>query len=153
MQKRNISNLVVVAGLQIMGFVFMIPYILAADSGDQNFSLSTLYGTMLGLLLIIISQIYFVYWYYQTSLEIRQKGHYIPFFILYFIPIANFYWLWKYSEGVEVVTKGKLQTVLVFIVNFLLSTPLAPIILQYYFNKTPVTKKVVATKQVATKKS
>lgn len=152
MQIRKISNLIFIAILQIVGFIFMLPLMVASENGDELAG-TMIYGTLIGLVIVIFSQIYFVYWYYKTSVEIKNKGYYIPIFILYFIPIVNFYWLWKYSEGVEGVTKGKLQTILVFIVNFLLSIPLAPIILQYYFNKTPVTKKVVATKQVATKKS
>jgi len=141
MQQRSIKNLIIIAGLQIIGFIFMVPFMVASDSNGQVDN-SALYGTLIGFLILIVSQIYFVYWYYQTSVEIRSKGFKVPVFILYFIPFANFYWLWKYSEGVEGVTKSKLQTIVVFLINLLAGIPLAPIVLQYYFNRVPVAKKV-----------
>lgn len=140
MQKRKITNLVLIAALQIVGFLFILPFMIAMEDSGQMLD-NDLYGTLIGFLILIATQIYFVYWYYKTSVEIRNKGHNIPIFILYFIPLVNFYWLWKYSEGVEGVTKSKLQAIVVFLVNFLAGIPLAPIILQYYYNNVTTVKK------------
>jgi len=140
MQKRKITNLVLIAALQIVGFLFILPFMIAMEDGGQMLD-DFLYGTLIGFLILIATQIYFVYWYYKTSVEIRNKGYNIPIFILYFIPLVNFYWLWKYSEGVEGVTKSKLQAIVVFLVNFLAGIPLAPIILQYYYNNVTTVKK------------
>jgi len=142
MQKRKITNLALIAALQIVGFLFILPFMVAIDSGEGVYE-NLLYGTLIGFLLVLVSQIYFVYWYYKTSLEIRNRGYNIPIFILYFIPLANFYWLWKYSEAVEGVTKSKLQAVVVFLVNFLAGIPIAPLILQYYYNNVSVVKKKI----------
>jgi heme/copper-type cytochrome/quinol oxidase subunit 4 len=43
--------------------------------------------------------IYFIYWLYKTKNELKELGANIPSFILFFIPIANIYWLYKYTEG------------------------------------------------------
>jgi len=143
MQKRKIANLISIGAMQIVGFLFILPFMAAIDADEQVLE-NVLYGALIGFLILIATQIYFVYWYYKTSVEIRVKGYKIPIFILYFIPLANFYWLWKYSEGVDGVTKSKLQAVVVFLVNLLAGIPLAPIILQYYFNNVPTTKKKTA---------
>ncbi len=67
------------------------------------------------LLTIFTLGIYSIFWAYLTAKEMRTKGANIPHFILYFIPFANYYWLYRYSMGVETVSKGKMSGILVFL--------------------------------------
>ena len=67
------------------------------------------------LLTFITIGIYAIYWYIVTAREMRAKGADIPHGILIIIPIANLFWMWKWSEGVEKVTAGKLGGVLAFV--------------------------------------
>lgn len=67
---------------------------------------------------IITLGIYNIFWAYLTAKEMRTKGANIPHFILYFIPFANYYWMYRYSMAIEQVSNGKMSGVLVFIMFF-----------------------------------
>jgi len=63
--------------------------------------------------------IYFIYWMFKTKNEINELGADIPTAILIIIPIANIYWLYKYSEGFSKYVK-KDDTILWFLIFFLI---------------------------------
>ncbi|MFP3256323.1 MAG: DUF4234 domain-containing protein [Candidatus Nanopusillus acidilobi] len=63
--------------------------------------------------------IYIFYWLYETKKELEELGADIPSFILYFIPIVNIYWLYKYTKGWTYVTK-KDDVVLYFLLFYFL---------------------------------
>ncbi|MFI5270841.1 MAG: DUF4234 domain-containing protein [Candidatus Saccharimonadales bacterium] len=86
------------------------------------------------LLTFITFGIYGIVWYVKTKGEMNKLGADIPTAWLLIIPIVNYYWLWKYSEGVEKVTKGKISGILSFVMLLLLSV-IAIAILQNEFNK------------------
>jgi hypothetical protein len=66
---------------------------------------------------------------------LNQKGASIPTAWLIIIPIVNLFWLWKYYEGAEEVTSGKVNGVLMFVLG-LFVTPLIPYALcQDAYNK------------------
>ncbi len=67
------------------------------------------------LLTMLTLGIYGIYWLVKTKTEMNKLGANIPTAILIIIPFANFYWYWKYSQGVEKVTANKLNGLLVFI--------------------------------------
>jgi len=69
---------------------------------------------------LITFGIYGIVWYVQTKREMNDKGAQIPTAWLLIIPIANIYWLWKYSEGVELVTNKDMSAAVAFILIFLL---------------------------------
>lgn len=71
------------------------------------------------ILSLITFGIYTVFWLYFTKEEMNAQGARIPTFVLAFIPIANIYWLWKYSEGVGEVTGDKLSGPVAFLLLFL----------------------------------
>jgi uncharacterized membrane protein len=89
------------------------------------------------LLTIITLGIYVIFWQYFTTKELRQKGGNIPIFILYFIPLVNLYWYWKYCEAADQVTVGKVPTILGFIL-FVLLWPIPSYVYQYYYNNLEV---------------
>lgn len=78
--------------------------------------------------------IYGLVWQVKTKNEMNALGAKIPTAWLIIIPIVNYYWLWKYSEGVEQVTGGKQSTALAFVLLFLLGS-IGAAILQSDFNK------------------
>ena len=82
---------------------------------------------------LITFGIYGLVWYVKTKNEMNAKGAQIPTAWLLIIPIANIYWLWKYSQGVELVTKKETSAAVGFILIFLLSV-IGMAIVQSKFN-------------------
>jgi len=86
------------------------------------------------LLPFITFGIYSLVWEVKTKIEMVNSGADIPTAWLIIIPLVNYWWMWKYSEGVEHVTQGKMTGVLAFILLFLLG-PIGQAIIQDSFNK------------------
>lgn len=72
------------------------------------------------LLPLITFGIYWIYWLIVTAGEMRSRGAEIPSGILIFIPFVNWYYLWKWSKGVEVVTNNRMSGGLAFVLHFFL---------------------------------
>ncbi|PVU71690.1 hypothetical protein DDW05_00100 [Candidatus Nanobsidianus stetteri] len=85
------------------------------------------------ILSFITLGIYYLYWLYKTKNELNELGANIPSFILYFIPIVNIYWLYRYTEGWAHVTK-KDNAILYFIL-FLLVGIIKPYLVQRDLNE------------------
>jgi FtsH-binding integral membrane protein len=88
------------------------------------------------VLTLITFGIYHLYWYIATKEEMNAQGANIPTGWLLIVPIANIYWMWKWSEGVEYVTRGKSSAATSFLLIFLLGV-IGMAILQATFNNTP----------------
>src|SRR5271155_6209164 len=87
------------------------------------------------LLPFITCGIYSWYWIVSTKNEMNKLGAHIPTAWIWLIPfVGSIWWLWKYSEGVEHVTKGKLGGVLAFLLFFFLGV-IGHAIVQDLFNK------------------
>jgi hypothetical protein len=78
--------------------------------------------------------IYSIVWMVKTKDEMNQRGAQIPTAWLIIVPIVNYWWIWKYSEGVELVTNSKLSTPLAFVLQLLLSN-IGMAVIQSEFNK------------------
>lgn len=78
--------------------------------------------------------IYGIVWAVKTKDEMNRLGAKIPTAWLLIVPFANFYWYYKYSEGVEQITNHKMSTVLVFLLELFLGV-IGNTILQSEFNK------------------
>jgi hypothetical protein len=72
------------------------------------------------LLTLITFGIYYIYWFVVTKHEMVEQGADIPTAWLIIIPIANIWWQWKWSGGVDHVTRGRMSQVSSFILIFLL---------------------------------
>ena len=83
---------------------------------------------------LITFGIYAIVWQVKTKGELNRLGAQIPTAWLLIVPFVNWYWLWKYSEGVEHVTGGKMSGVMAFVLLFLLGF-IGMAILQNEFNK------------------
>jgi hypothetical protein len=86
------------------------------------------------LLPFITFGIYGIYWYVKTKGEMKAKGADIPTAWLLIIPIVNWWWLWKYSEGVEKTTNNSMSGALSFLLLFLLGS-IGMAVIQNEFNK------------------
>ena len=76
---------------------------------------------MVIFLSLITLGIYTLVWDVRTKNEMNTKGAQIPTAWLLIIPFVNYFWLWKFSEGVEVVTSKKMGAGVAFILQFFLS--------------------------------
>jgi hypothetical protein len=83
---------------------------------------------------IITFGIYGIYWFVKTKGEMNAKGSQIPTAWLIIIPIVNWWWMWKYSEGVEKTTNEGMSAVISFILLFLLGS-IGMAVIQNEFNK------------------
>ena len=77
--------------------------------------------------------IYILYWLYETKKELEELGADIPSFILYFIPIVNIYWLYRYTEGWAYVTRK--DNVIVYFILFLFLGIVMPYLVQKSLNQ------------------
>ena len=85
------------------------------------------------VLSIITLGIYALVWYVVTKNEMNTQGARIPTAWLIIIPIVHIYWLWKFSEGVETVTKGGLGGAVAFLLLLFLG-PIGMAIIQSSLN-------------------
>ncbi len=75
---------------------------------------------MVILLSLITLGIYTLVWSVRTKSEMNAKGAQIPTAWLLIIPFVDYFWLWKFSEGVEVVTSKKMGAGVAFCLLFFL---------------------------------
>jgi len=83
---------------------------------------------------IITFGIYAIYWMVSTKEEINSRGAEIPTAWLLIVPIANLYWIYKYSEGFAENIKKDNNTLLWFILYILVGI-IMPAIVQSELNK------------------
>jgi hypothetical protein len=86
------------------------------------------------ILAIITLGIYGIVWYVKTKGEMNARGADIPTAWLMIVPIVNFFWLWKWSQGVEKVTGGSTGAGTAFILMFLLGA-IGAAVIQGKFNQ------------------
>lgn len=56
--------------------------------------------------------IYPIYWYFITKTEmnvVNGRAAKVPFFLWFFIPIINIWWLWRFAKAIEKITKGSVN--------------------------------------------
>lgn len=90
-------------------------------------------------LMIITLGIYAIYWYYQTATELKglandQAASPGLWTFLLFIPLANIFSIYKYSELYEKVASDKMNKWLVFVI-YLVFSPAVWFIVQTELNK------------------
>ena len=71
-------------------------------------------------LAIITFGIYGLVWYVWTKHEMKRAGAQIPTCWLLIIPFVNWYWMWKFSQGVEMVTNKEMSAGAAFLLIFFL---------------------------------
>jgi magnesium-transporting ATPase (P-type) len=94
------------------------------------------------ILSLITFGIYCIYWTYQTKEEINSLGAKIPTAWLMIVPIAHFYFYYKYCEGFSTFVKKDNSPILWFLL-FLVISPIAIIFIQLELNKLALEQKVL----------
>ncbi len=74
--------------------------------------------------------IFWLYWMVKTKTFLNSLGADIPTAWLLIIPIANFYWLWKYSSAFSEYIRGDDNGGLVWFLIWVFFSPAAMIIFQ-----------------------
>lgn len=87
------------------------------------------------ILSIVTLGIYSIVLLVKTKGEMNQLGAQIPTALLLIVPLANLWWMWKYSEGVEKVTNNSMQGIVAFLLLWFLGF-IGQAIIQDSFNKT-----------------
>lgn len=83
---------------------------------------------------IITLGIYGLFWAINRKTEMNSQGANIPTAWLLLVPIVSIWWMWKFSGGVEHVTRGKTSQVIAFILVAVLGF-IGMAIIQDAFNK------------------
>ena len=90
-------------------------------------------GMTVLLLSVVTCGLYMLYWFYKTGEEMNAKFQAgIPSFILFFV--FSPYWIWKWAQGVEKVTKGGTSAAMAFIFVFFLPA-IGAMLIQNKFNE------------------
>src|SRR5215468_3237040 len=89
------------------------------------------------ILNLLLPLIYHFYWLYATKHEMTDRGAEIPTTLLAFIPFVNYYWIWKWSVGVEHVTRGRMTAPIAFVLIFFIGWMIGPAIIQATLNEVP----------------
>ena len=87
------------------------------------------------ILSLITFGIYVLVWMVKTKNEMNRQGASIPTAWMMLIPLVGpILWMWKYCAGVELVTRGKFNQGIAFVMLYLLNL-VGIAILQDAFNK------------------
>lgn len=80
--------------------------------------------------------IYTFVWLYRSKEELNTLGAEIPSLVWLFVPLANIWWFWRYGQGLERVSGGRLNHVTTFVFLLLLDS-IGVYLLQAQFNRLP----------------
>lgn len=83
---------------------------------------------------IITLGIYGIVWFVKTKNEMKAQGADIPTAWLIIVPFVSIWWLWKYSKGVDMVTKSEYSAAVAFLLLWFLGS-IGMAIIQSGFNK------------------
>jgi hypothetical protein len=87
------------------------------------------------ILPVITFGIYFIYWLAKTKDEINNLGADIPTTWLVIVPVGNFYWYYKYSEGFSSFVKKDKSTLPLWFILFLFAPFVAVVMIQTELNR------------------
>lgn len=98
---------------------------------------SALFPLFGALAFALIGAGYYIYWLVSTAYALRREtSQKIPFMLLLIVPLANYWWLWRYSVAAEDYTKGKVQAALGFLL-LVAAGSIGAGIIQDIYNKRP----------------
>lgn len=86
------------------------------------------------VLSLVTLGIYAIVWAVKTKHEMNARGAGIATAWWLAVPIANMWWTWKYCQGVELVSGGRLGAAVAFLLLWLLPV-IGPGIVQDSFNR------------------
>jgi hypothetical protein len=117
-----------------IGYVLLV--ILDVTSSAQTSSMDGVFLLILSGL-IMLGWAYTIYWSVSTARVLkRETSLNIPSAILIIVPLANYWWMWRYSQAAEVYVKNKQQAALIFVLIAALGS-IGMGIVQDTYNKIP----------------
>lgn len=117
-----------------LGYFVLVIWDAANEDSD---SLSSGEGLVLLVFFVMLlaGLVYTLYWLVSTARVLRRETTLtIPNSFLVVVPIANYWWMWRYSQATEVYLKEKQQSALIFLLIAALGS-IGMGIVQDYFNK------------------
>ncbi|MFZ5954506.1 MAG: DUF4234 domain-containing protein [Candidatus Dependentiae bacterium] len=86
------------------------------------------------LLILVTGGLYLAYWFVVTKWELNAMGAQLPTAFLFFIPFANIYFIYKFSQAfAQKVLKNESEALTYFLLLFLLM-PIGVLIAQSKIN-------------------
>jgi hypothetical protein len=85
---------------------------------------------------LLTGGLYLVYWFVVTKDEMNEQGANIPSAWWILIPFGIIWWLWHYADGVEIVTRDRMNRLESFLLLLFLNW-MGAIILQSMYNRMP----------------
>ena len=79
--------------------------------------------------------LYMLYWLFETSKELTELGAELPTIWFIFIPIVNYYYLYKYIEEWHRIVKFKDQELMMVIILGIVFSPIVVYWVQIELNK------------------
>ena len=79
--------------------------------------------------------LYMLYWLYETSKELTELGAELPTIWFIFIPIVNYYYLYKYLEEWYRIVKYKDQEFMMILILGIVFSPIVIYWVQIELNK------------------
>ncbi len=92
----------------------------AGGGGPAGAAVSYRHPVKVMLLPLVTFGIYSLVWYITLRREMNLMGAGIPSPWLLIVPIVNLFWVWKFCEGVEIVSGKKLSGPAAFLLLFFL---------------------------------
>lgn len=86
------------------------------------------------VLTVITFGIYAIVWAIMTKDEMNEAGAEIPTAWWILVPFANIWWKWKYCEGLEHVTRGRVTAPVAFLYALLFNV-IAIAVFQHLLNE------------------
>lgn len=110
-------------------------FVLAFKYGESEVDDAGVILILVSVAIMFLGIVYTLYWLVSTARALRrQTGMSIPNSVLLIIPLASYWWMWKYGQASEKFVKNKVQAVLVFVLIALLGA-VGNAIMQDYYNK------------------
>ena len=99
-------------------------------------------GYILALLALILAAWLLIIpawvWLCSTHKEMTNMGYSLPTRVLYFLPLANVYAIYKYCEAMEQITNKQRLMVVGLILSLMISHYALLIYAQQYYNRLPL---------------
>lgn len=112
-----------------------------ADPTKSQYTLADTLGIIACFIFMLVGSAYSLYWLIATAYTLKRidKAR-IPTIFLLIIPLANLWWMWRYSDAAANFVQQKHPRALIFVLIVLLG-PIGLGILQDIYNKTGKTTK------------
>ena len=141
MKSRNLGLWIFIAILQagVVPLILTIVVFLGAPRTEDE-TIAPEYLLAIGALILTAWLLVIPAWVWlcSTHKEMTNMGYNLPTRVLYFIPLANVYAIYKYCEAMEQITNKQRLMVVGLILSLMISHYALLIYAQQYYNRLPL---------------